>query len=83
MYNVQQNNCGSFGLGPGSEWLNSLGNSTNTEMLVELGPVADQSFVGGTFTNYKTSIYAGSGDYSTLFNSTASHVVLQNVTESG
>jgi hypothetical protein len=84
MYNVPQDNCGSFGLGPGSEWIIAQGNVTNSGMLVELGPVADQSFVGGaTFTDISTLFYAGIGDYSTLFNSAASITTLQNVTASG
>jgi hypothetical protein len=80
MVNVPQDNCGSFGLGPESGWIASLGNTTNSGYLVEIGPVEDQSFVGGAFTGFDTSFYAGIGDYSTLIGDTSSQVVLQNVT---
>jgi hypothetical protein len=83
MYNVPQDNCGTFGLGPGAVWLNALGNGTNAAMLVELGPVADQSFVGGSFAGFSTSFYAGKGDYSTLFDTTGNYTVQQNATEKG
>ena len=85
MYNVPQDNCGSFGLSADSEWVKGLGNSTMSGMLLEVGPVADQSFVPGSIYNGpNTTFYAGVGNYSTLFTGDANNTdTLTNITASG
>jgi len=53
-------------------------------LFLELGPVADQSFVGGSFAGFNTTFYAGVGNYSTIFTGTFENTLdLYNVTTSG
>jgi len=82
-YNVPQDNCGSFALGPGSEWIKYYGDSTTSGLFLELGHVTDQSFTGYSYTGPDTTFYAGAGDYSTIFNSTGNAINLKNVTQGG
>ena len=53
-YGYAQENCGSFGVSADSLFIQDLGNSTTSAMLIDMGPVANQSFVNQSTYNGPT-----------------------------
>ena len=53
-YGSSQDNCGSFGVSADSLFIKGLGNSTTSAMLLDMGPVTNQSFVNQSTYNGPT-----------------------------
>jgi hypothetical protein len=50
--------------------------TSTSDLLIESGPVADQSFADGAAVTNTPSVYIGGGDYSTLYPATSAELTL-------